>query len=1543
MGRLTEVNQSTGIAVKLFDGATDQFPRARIYNAAGTEQTSAPWSSPISLTHRANGYYSASVTPDTEGEFFVIIQVYSDAGFTTLNKKYEEVIEVLSVRSVDQDLATLLTRLTSTRAGNLDNLTALGIGGFVWDRLRSAHAVASTFGESVRVDNSGLQDNAISAGKVQTDTITAAKIAADAITAAKIAAAAITAAKFATDAIDANAVAASAVNEIADQVWDELLSGHVAAGSSGEALARVDVTVSSRESEASASSRASTSQGEHDSTQAAIASVQSDTDDIQSRLTTAQADLDDLQLRIGTPAGASVSADIAAVKAETASIQADTNDIQAKIGTPVGTLASDIAGVQSDTNDIQSKIGTPAGASVSADIAAVKADTAAILDDTGTSGVVIASAQKDDIVDRVWDETLASHVAAGSMGFAQNTIDDIFADTDSLDTVKLTTARADNLDDLDVPVSSRESEASAASRAVTNQSEHDTTQSAIAAVNADTDDIQSRIGTPALTLAQDIASIQADTDDIQSKIGTPAGVSVSADIAAVKSDTTGIKAKTDQLVFTSGRVDAVLSAAQEDGIVDKTWDESAAAHTTPGSFGDYLDDDVSTKASQASVDGIQNNTNFVGVVPSTIVLPSAGSKTYRLYARLFDTAGSPEDPDLDVLNIRIEDAAGAPLVATVAMTRDGVGQYHYDYLVNSTDTEQPLRVFFEYEENAIEFQQVRVSEVQEFESKIDTLISRVGVPNNGSIAQDVADVKSVVDQIDTETDAASIAAAVWDELKSGHNTAGTFGEAINDISASSLDPDVIAERVWRLPRPGNTPPTSFGLLVETIRLDVLDRPTNPLLTTDPRLNNLDVPVGTRESTVDAAARAALNAKQTELLAVKGKTDQLAFTAGNVHANIQVNSDKTDYTLSTGDKADIADRVWDEASADHLTAGTTGKALVDAQASPGVIAAAVWDLPIASHTNPDTFGAAAVDTLNESHVHGADLDTLKERLSDSRADALDYLNAPIASLETEASAASRHSADLAEHGVTQAAVAAVASGIGADPNGLSIIALLTNATYGLANLRIQLDTKATQVDQLLVKQNTIDILSALADGSFGLAALKAAELANKALLEDGGYGLSAIKGSVDTKASAVSIAALPNVSQISTGVWNTATGGLVTAGSIGKRIADLLDASISSRATSAEVAAVEALATQIKALLEHGTYGLSALKNEIDANEALLGTLSSDVANVDSDLAAARADILADIAALIDGTPTILAALDTIKGASFAAGDDLHSIRLAIGAGSATLANQVAILAELSSIKGVGWTTETLKSIKLLVDTAISDLAAARSSIEAKADAATAQATTSVARGDATISRLDDVNFGLSKAKADRDAFQLANQTDLTAIESKVDILTTNVSNVDADLEAAKVAILAAIAAQDTAALSAQISGVAGLLTDGGFGLNAIRSAITVLATQLGTETTQIDAALAAVDAKIVLVQAALDDVKGVGFDAGDSLKVLKEAVEALDLEHDDLATSAQAQQIVDFLNIMKDGNTGDFVPETDSLHAIAQKNQFIEGFESGGA
>lgn len=53
------------------------------------------------------------------------------------------------------------------------------------------------------------------------------------------------------------------------------------------------------------------------------------------------------------------------------------------------------------TGDIFARIGAPAGASVSADVAAIKVDTAAILVDTGTDGVVISAAEENAIADAI--------------------------------------------------------------------------------------------------------------------------------------------------------------------------------------------------------------------------------------------------------------------------------------------------------------------------------------------------------------------------------------------------------------------------------------------------------------------------------------------------------------------------------------------------------------------------------------------------------------------------------------------------------------------------------------------------------------------------------------------------------------------------------------------------------------------------------------------------------------------------------------------------------------------------------------------------------------------------------------------------------------------------------------------------------------------------------------------------------------------------------------------------------------------------------------
>lgn len=825
MSRLVEVNQATLIGIMLYDSASNQFPRARVYNAAGTEQSG----SPFNLTHVANGYYSNnSWTPTVEGIYFVAIRIFSDAGYTTLSPRYENWGETVEVRSVDQDLATVLARIgtpVGTLASDIAGIqTKLGTPAGVSVSADIAAVKSDTGTILGQTGTTGVQiaNGAITNAKFAANAIDANAIADNAIDAGAIAAGAITSAKFAAGAIDANAIADNAID-----------------------------------------------------------------------------------------AGAIATGAITAAKFAANAI---------------------------DANAI-------ADNAIDAGAIAAGAITAAKFANNAITAAALASDAAVEIAAAVWDEPLASHVAAGSMGFNQNLLDDIEADTASLNDVKITTARANNLDNLDTTISSR--------------------------------------------------------------------------------------------------------------------------------------------ASQASVDAIQNNTRFAMIVQSPLILPTTGSVGYKFFGRLYDEIGNPEDPDSNTINIRIETPGGTVVVATTAMTRTAVGRYEYLYTVNSTDTERPLVVFMEYAENSVSFQQVRTTEVQEFETKLDTLLSRLtatranlmdnlvnldatvssrqsaatalsqynaiqadtddiqtkigtpvgtlasdiagvqttvntinsklgtpagasvsadiaavksdtstltsrltatragyldnlpnldatvssrqdaataltqynsiisdiagvqtklGTPAGASVSADIAAVKSDTASILTQTGTTGVAVSasaralivdeVWDELQSAHTTLGTFGSLL-DATVSSRQSAATALSQFN----------SIQSSVAGVQSD-----------TDDIQAKIGTPVGTLAS--DIAAIASQQGLDSAAIAgIKATTDQLTFTGSNVNANTQVNSDKTDYTLTSLEKDDIVDRVWDEQLSGHTTAGSAGKTLADigTTASPAAIAAAVWDQGVAAHTTPNTFG------------------------------------------------------------------------------------------------------------------------------------------------------------------------------------------------------------------------------------------------------------------------------------------------------------------------------------------------------------------------------------------------------------------------------------------------------------------------------------------------------------------------------------------------------------------------------------------------------------
>lgn len=197
--------------------------------------------------------------------------------------------------------------------------------------------------------------------QVHTNEITAALI-----TSTVLADNAITAAKINADAITAAKVAADVSAEIADAVWDEAASGHVAAGSFGEQCG-TDI-------DAILVDTGTTLQGEVDG-------IQADTEDIQSRLPAAL--------------------------------------VSGRIDASVGAMAADVLTATAIAAD----------AITAAKIADGAIDAGALAADCITAAKVAADVHAE-AADAVWDEAAAGHVAAGSFGVQCGTdIDSILEDT----------------------------------------------------------------------------------------------------------------------------------------------------------------------------------------------------------------------------------------------------------------------------------------------------------------------------------------------------------------------------------------------------------------------------------------------------------------------------------------------------------------------------------------------------------------------------------------------------------------------------------------------------------------------------------------------------------------------------------------------------------------------------------------------------------------------------------------------------------------------------------------------------------------------------------------------------------------------------------------------------------------------------------------------------------------------------------------------------------------------------------------------------------
>lgn len=1201
-GRTAEVNSNVLLCKTLWDGNTGKGVRARVFDANGAEVSG----SPFTLTHRVGGHYSGNGwNPTLEGQYSVSYEIYTTTGFTAADRAYEWDDEEIEVRSVDQDLATLLSRLTAGRAANLDNLdatvssrssqtsldalsTKIGtpaaasvsldiasvygrIGapvgasisadiasvksdtGTLTSRLTNTRATnldnldttissrqsaatalsqynalqadtddiqlkIGTPAVSLASDIAGVQTTA-NAVNTKLGTPAGASVSADiaavqtrlgtpanATVSADIAAVQT---KLGTPANSSVSADLAAVKTDTGTLTSRLTTGRAAA------LDNLDATISSRQSTATALTQ--------------FTALQADTDDIQAKIGspvgTLATDIAGVQTKLGTPAGASVSADIAAVKSDTGTLttrltagragnldfldaaitsRESEADAEARhdalvaehaalsviIGVPVTSIAADIAGVQTTANAVNTKIGTPAGASVSADVAAVKGDTAAILVDTGTSGVLVAAASRAAIVDEVWDELAAAHSTTGTFGAFANLLDDIESDTATLNDTKLTSGRAANLDFIDVAVSSRAStvdldhvhEEVDLVKALIGTPAGASLSADVAAIQSDTNDIQSKIGSPVGTLASDIAGVQSTAGVVNTKLGTPAGASLSADIAS-----------------THTRIGAPVGASISADI--------QAAKSQLGVIESKIDDLSALGDSSVSI-------------PQTFIVPASGTNVYRIYWRHY-TSGTPSDPAVGP-DITIEKSDGTDIVSSVGMTKESDGVYYYDYTLASTaevGLQVLVKVTYMNDVMGAQFEAIATANQTQSDSVIDDILDLLGAPLSGTVSGDI--LLSLQGQ-------------------------QTIGAKLGD------------------------PVVSFAGDLASIKADSV--------------------------------------------AIKAKTDQLAFTGANLNVNAQVVSDKTGYALSTTDKNTLIDLAWNRDLAALNAANSASVFLKTAAAnlipttSIDAIADAVWDEQRSLHSTLGSFGEAVQGVISDTRAANldfldvavstrtsetlslamaaklgdptngtfsadlaalladtdaiqmtlgspvgaslsvdiaaikADSGTLTSRLTATRATNLDRLDTTVSSRQTSASA-------LSQYNALQADLDDVLAKIGTPSVTLADDILAVNTKLGTPNgANVSADIAAVQstVNAVSTKIGTPVGISVSAD----IAAVKAE---TAAILDDTG-----------TTGVAVSSAAR---ALIVNSVWDEPAAGHVTAGTFGKR----LDADVSTRESEASAA------------------------------------------------------------------------------------------------------------------------------------------------------------------------------------------------------------------------------------------------------------------------------------------------------------------------------------------------------------------------------------
>lgn len=690
---------------------------------------------------------------------------------------------------------------------------------------------------------------------------------------------------------------------------------------------------------------------------------------------------------------------------------------------------------------------------------------------------------------------------------------------------------------------------------------------------------------------------------------------------------------------------------------------------------------------------------------------------------------------------------------------------------------------------------------------------------------------------------AAIADAVWDELASGHVTAGSFGDKLQnkvpsatiddykaDVSALALEASVqtIDGNVDLILADTNELQTDWAdggrldLILDGIKAVTDQLPDGGALTTiDSNIDAILVDTGT---TIPATL--ATLATQASVDTIDANVDAILVDTGtDIPAAIAALNDPS--------AADIADAVWDEALADHTTITTFG------------------------YSNQNQVPS---ETLNDYKADVSALATAANlAIVDSNVDAI------VAKLPTNYIMGSSDQTDKDDE---IDAIKAKTDNLPADPAATSDITALN-------------DLSAADI-QTVLENNDLDHLAKVAHPT-GIPT--ADSLFDLAFSKDAGQTFNRATDSLEALRDENYEG--PSLSQIVDGVWDELASGHVTAGSFGDKLQNKIpsatigdyQADISGLATAANLATldgkvdtVDTVVDAIKAVTDNlpnsgQLLDLSLIRAKTDnlpadpAQESSITALN-DLSSADVQTVIENNDLdhLAKVAHP-SGDPVANTLFDYIMNKDGSqtfdrSTDSLEAIYEATG-GAAPTAGEIADAVWDEAISGhTGAGTFGAKNQNLVPSETIGDY---------KADVSGLASQASVDTIDGIVDAIKLVTDNLP------DSGQLL---DLAAIKAVTDLLpdggalTTIDANIDSILEDTGTTIPATLAGLATAAALATVDGnVDAILVDTGTTIPGTIAALQSDVTDVLTDTGDIIADVAAVDGNVDDLTADVADVK----------------------------------------------------------------------------